>query len=67
MGNGTGFEGVNTPALVVCLAVVATFLVFGFLWARKPETKNRGLVTLAIILIPTILSAVVLGLRVLGS
>lgn len=62
-----GLESVNVRALAACFVVVAVFLVLGFLWTRKPETRKRGIVTLSIILIPTILSAVVLLLRVLAS
>lgn len=63
----TGFEGVNVPVLLAGLIVVAAFLMLGVLWTRKPQTRKRGIVTLSIILIPTILSAVVLGLRVFAS
>ena len=67
MANWTwaGFEGVNVPALVVCSLVFAAFLVLGLLWTRNPDTRKRGIVTLSVILIPTILSIVVLGARIL--
>ena len=60
----TGLEGVHTAALVICLLVVATFLALGVLWARKPDTRRRGIVALSVIFILTFLSALVLGLRV---
>lgn len=68
MGNWrwSRFEGVSVPALVVCLIVIGAFLVLGVLWVRKPQARRRGIVTLSVVLIPIILSAVVLGFRAIA-
>ena len=63
----TGFQDVNVPTLAACLLAVAALLVLGVFWTRKPETGKRGVVTLAMILIPAVLSALVVGLRILAS
>jgi hypothetical protein len=63
--NWTGLEGVNVPALLVCLAVSVALLVIGISWVRKVETRSRGIAALSIILLPAMLSALVLGLRCL--
>jgi hypothetical protein len=63
----TGLDDVNVPALAVCFLVVATFLVLGVLWSRKAETRKRGILTLSVLLVPAILSAILLGLRILAG
>ena len=63
----TGSENVNVVALAICLLIVTVFLVLGTIWIRKPNTRKRGLITLAIILVPTVLSAILFGARLLSS
>ena len=55
----------NWPAFVICLAIYVFFFVKGIAWSREPNTRARGIVTLAILLVPTGMSGLMLILRVI--
>jgi hypothetical protein len=60
----TGTENVNLPALVICLLVIAFCYALVLFWISKPQSRRRGIITLLILLTPTILSAAALVMRV---
>ncbi len=64
VGRGAAMPDFNWPAFVICMAVYVFFFVMGIIWTRKPETRTRGIVTLAVLLVPTAMSALVLVMRV---
>jgi len=59
-------QDVNRPAMIICFAIVAVFLVLGVHWVRKPDTRRRGIIVLAIILVPTFISGLVVSARLLA-
>lgn len=69
MGNWewTGFDNVNVPALIISLMIVAALLILGIVWCRSPDTRKRGIMTVSVIVIPVVLSAVVASLRIVAS
>ncbi len=61
----TGFKNVNVPAFIACFTIVGLIAVLGVYWLRKPETKQKGILLLAMIIVPTAMSALALILRLL--
>ena len=65
-GRNRSMQDVNRPAMIICFAIVAVFLVLGVHWVRKPDTRRRGIIVLAIILVPTFISGLVVSARLLA-
>lgn len=61
----TGFRNVNVPALIACFTIIGLIALLGVHWLRKPETKRKGILMLAMIVVPTVMSALALILRLL--
>ena len=55
----------NLPAFVACMVVVALVLWIGFRLTKKPETRTRGLILIALIILPAFVSGLGILLRFL--
>ncbi len=55
----------NLPAFIVCMVIVVLVIWMAFRWIKKPETRTRGLILMAIIVIPTVISGLGILLRVI--
>ena len=61
----SGFDNVNVKALILCFIVVGYFFIKGILWLRDPEYRSRGIWTLVVIVVPTLLASATLFARLL--
>ena len=55
----------NLPAFVACMMIVALIIWIGFKWTKKPETRTRGLIVIAIIVVPAVVSGLGVILRIM--
>lgn len=57
---------VNWPGLVIGFLIVAFGLGLGVIWTLRRETRTRGVILLAFLLVPALLSAVMVLVRIVS-